>query len=457
MITVIRDHDHISDSLLPRVVELAETARDRKTKIAACESLHTAVLITIARRHNLPSEHASTTLFSAVYQHVFHVLLRLAADSDDVVRALFAPLVLQIIRCLAGRFAHTQDISLMMDAVISALTTTDSATREYAARCIAEFLAWSIKNTGREQAAQDKRTTEPLIDRLLALARHPNPYQRLGAAVAFNAVYRIFREEDSLIDRFAIELSGALLHALRLADADDPAVGTVSALSDALDHSLRIMSRRVALLAHPNDIRRSEKSLNDFLISLLHQLSIPEEGARNAAMKLFSVLLPLAISGSAPHAWISKELHHSDISPKTLASEPVSIAVAKRWLLQLSASLHTQCFLVMSCNADPALIFNQYAPWNAVNAFLQQYSTITANDEQLAHTTPQETAHIVRAKCEVITGLLRTVELASARTVELASHVLNERFVNMVLLTTLEPWSLGFNIHDANIVREVCI
>jgi len=41
--------------------------------------------------------------------------------------------------------------------------------------------------------------TKALLKRLYSLARHPNPYRRLGSALAFQQFYRIFRNEPNLV------------------------------------------------------------------------------------------------------------------------------------------------------------------------------------------------------------------------------------------------------------------
>jgi hypothetical protein len=38
-----------------------------------------------------------------------------------------------------------------------------------------------------------------LLKRLYSLARHPNPYRRLGSALTFHQVYRVLRVEPSLV------------------------------------------------------------------------------------------------------------------------------------------------------------------------------------------------------------------------------------------------------------------
>ena len=75
------------DAFLPRIVELAESAADRSTRVAACEVLHSCVLVAIARSHgNTASETQES--FSSVFEHLFPSLLRLAADEDAMPRQL---------------------------------------------------------------------------------------------------------------------------------------------------------------------------------------------------------------------------------------------------------------------------------------------------------------------------------------------------------------------------------
>lgn len=70
---------------------------------------------------------------------------------------------------------------------------TDTALRDLSASCLEEFLRWSIKQTSEKQLAKSPINVKSLIKRLYSLATHPSANKRLGAALAFNNIYRVFR------------------------------------------------------------------------------------------------------------------------------------------------------------------------------------------------------------------------------------------------------------------------
>ena len=70
---------------------------------------------------------------------------------------------------------------------------TDTALRDLSALCIEEFLRWSIKQTSEKQLAKSPINIKSLLKRLYSLATHPSANKRLGAALAFNNIYRVFR------------------------------------------------------------------------------------------------------------------------------------------------------------------------------------------------------------------------------------------------------------------------
>ena len=57
------------------------------------------------------------------------------------------------------------------------------------------------------------------------MALHPNAFKRLGAALAFNNIYTVFREEASLVDQFAFEILVTYVQSLAMAHNDDKALG----------------------------------------------------------------------------------------------------------------------------------------------------------------------------------------------------------------------------------------
>src|SRR5690606_4752605 len=102
------------DSILPRVIELAEKSGDRKTKIAAGEFLHSIVLYMVGKNAYSPKVRqrmeqskkdgadnqpvsSEPTPFYNIYKRIFPTLLRLSVDTERVTKQLFEPLMFQLI------------------------------------------------------------------------------------------------------------------------------------------------------------------------------------------------------------------------------------------------------------------------------------------------------------------------------------------------------------------------
>jgi DNA-dependent protein kinase catalytic subunit len=69
-------------------------------------------------------------------------------------------------------------------------------------RCLREYLSWTIKQTPKKSLEKDPANVKSVLKRMFSYALHPAPFKRLGAALAFNSIYSVLREEDSLVDRF---------------------------------------------------------------------------------------------------------------------------------------------------------------------------------------------------------------------------------------------------------------
>lgn len=78
----------------------------------------------------------------------------------------------------------------LQDGVVDPM---DSTLRDFCGRCIEEFVKWSIKQTTPKQQEKSPTNMKSLFKRIYSLALHPNGFKRLGAALAFNSIYRLFR------------------------------------------------------------------------------------------------------------------------------------------------------------------------------------------------------------------------------------------------------------------------
>ncbi|KAH8038085.1 hypothetical protein HPB51_021642 [Rhipicephalus microplus] len=221
------------DGFLPRVVELARFAGNRQTKVAACELLHALVLYAVGtgvqnteRRAKCPMVH--------LYQHLFPELLHLSCDPDQPPQPGLNPAT-----------CRTQSRS-----------RKETTVRDFAAQCLKEFVAWSIKQSSSKELEKSPTNVKSVLGRLCSYCRHPSASKRLGAALVFNNIYSLVREEESLVDIFILETLAYFVDSLKLAHADEKTIGTRQLCCRALDKLLRIISSKSGLLSNTKTKRR---------------------------------------------------------------------------------------------------------------------------------------------------------------------------------------------------------
>lgn len=117
--------------------------------------------------------------------------MELAVDTDHTVRSLFDPLVRQLAHYFCRRSVLSTETSLLLDVVVSAATATFpsasfSFQTAFGSDILCELFRWSIKLTPEEDLVQRKQNNAVniMIQRISALARHPDPRHRLAAVTA---------------------------------------------------------------------------------------------------------------------------------------------------------------------------------------------------------------------------------------------------------------------------------
>lgn len=131
------------DRTLPRIIALARDSSDRRTKIAACEVLHSMVAVFIGSTALRTTIVDSQNRYAALYGTLCRAVLVLGCDSDEVVCDLFHPLALQLMHWLSSRPVL---MSPVIDSLFDGLTDdSNPALREFSGTCLAEFTRWSIR------------------------------------------------------------------------------------------------------------------------------------------------------------------------------------------------------------------------------------------------------------------------------------------------------------------------
>lgn len=214
------------DRIIPRLLELCSSvstsmsANERQIRIFAAETLHGLILLMIGVAATRPNKQEKSA-FESTYKKIFPATISLSACPDNFCRKLFSTLLFQIIHWFSKQQAHPDETKALIDSLISGLgNETDSGVREQCASCIAEFFRWFIKQRMKKEVAEQPASADSVIKELFSMISHPSEVKRLGAAITFKNIYKDFREESSLINRYALSIIYNLLLSLRLTSSN---------------------------------------------------------------------------------------------------------------------------------------------------------------------------------------------------------------------------------------------
>jgi DNA-dependent protein kinase catalytic subunit len=306
------------DRFLPRIVYLAVSSTNRQTKLNACELLHAIVIYMIgksvsdpvassAENNNGGSTGGSLFRMHKIYHHVYPSLFKLACDVDNFARNLFQPLVMQMIHWFTGNKKYeSQDTIELLNCIINSLVDEkDAALRDFSAQALREFLKWSIKHTplARQNATSDSSSSssvnvKSILKRIFNFLSHPNSSKRLGGLLAWNSIYTIFREEETLVNKHTFELLYYLVESLALAEKDDKMYGTQAYCRQGLDHVERIIKAKCVLLNERSSERVKPPGWSESLLEvavrwLVRQCGRVETECRHKSMELVHKLAGL--------------------------------------------------------------------------------------------------------------------------------------------------------------------
>uniref|UniRef100_A0A8C3RFN2 DNA-dependent protein kinase catalytic subunit n=1 Tax=Cyanoderma ruficeps TaxID=181631 RepID=A0A8C3RFN2_9PASS len=491
------------DLFLPHVTELALSASDRQTKVAACELLHGIVTYMLGKASQMPEGHRGPPPMYHLHKRIFPVLLRLACDIDQVTRQLYEPLVMQLIHWFTNnKKFESQDTVAFLEAILSGIVDpVDSTLRDFCGQCIQEFLKWSIKQTTPRQQEESPANTKSLFKRLYSLALHPSAFKRLGAALAFNSIYREFREENSLVEQFVFEALVVFLESLALAHTDEKSLGTAQQCCDAVNHLKRIIKHKAPSLNKEGKRRvprgfPATKSvcLQDIVMWLLVQCGRPQTECRHKAMELLYEFVPLLPGNKSPSSWLADTLKDRGVSflinkfegggtdaksPSGILSqptlrgmqEPFSLQAVMQWMDMFLAALdcYNTFFELQMIKPYEVLGVNESSLFlGAVQFFLD---TIALHDIHAAEQcfdcsskgsmfSPQERDMYNYSKCTIIVRIMEFVTLILEMCQQdfwklLEKELLNASFIELVVMTVCDPSHVGFNTADVQVMKNL--
>ncbi|XP_072306662.1 DNA-dependent protein kinase catalytic subunit [Eucyclogobius newberryi] len=489
------------DPFLPRISELALSTSDRQTKVAACELLHTLVIYIVGKSAQMSEKENSLPPMYKLHKRLFPVLLRLACDVDQVTRQLFEPLVMQLIHWFTNnKKFESQDTVAVLEAILDGVVDPMNSTlRDFCGRCIEEFVKWSIKQTTPKQQEKSPTNMKSLFKRIYSLALHPSGFKRLGAALAFNSIYRLFREENSLVEQFIFEILVVFIESLGLAHSDERSLGTVQQCCCAIDHLKKVVKQKAPNLSQHNPKRRIPRGfppdqklcLSHVILWLLEQCGRPQTECRHKCMELFYEFVPLLPEKKSAPQWLDGQLkqHGAEflvshfeggglLTRPTLRdlSSPFSVRATLQWNDLLLAALDCYNTFInlhiirphhmLACK-DKSIFLK------AVGFFLSELATrdlATAEScfqisEKTSHFSPREVDQYNYSKCTIIVRLLEFSAMILVNGDQdfwkaLEQDLFSPVFFELMALVVCDPSSVGFNMADVEVTNnlpEVCV
>lgn len=282
------------DRIIPRVCKLAVSSSDRATKISACELLHTLVIYKMGK--NLANE--------KLWHELFNTMIILGCDKDLTVRQLFEPLLMQTMHYYTqSSTIFSNFATFIIDCLmLSICHPTNSSIQDLSARLLREFIIWSIK-----QSTQRDRTPIKLVDlfhELKKMSIDMNASKRIGATLAFNNIYRVVREEESLIDVYWLFLLDIFSTNFKIteemsSDLDGCAFQDskkCNQLSATMDHLVRVFIERkhIFLKSNTERIKPSEfkgVTLIDAVVWIFQQCGSKQYHFRHKIQEMFMKIL----------------------------------------------------------------------------------------------------------------------------------------------------------------------
>eukprot|EP00069_Balaena_mysticetus_P017385 bmy_10601T0 len=467
------------DPFLPRVTELALSAGDRQTKVAACELLHSIVMFMLGKATQMPDSGLGPPPMYQLYKRTFPVLLRLACDVDQVPRQLYEPLVMQLIHWFTNnKKFESQDTVALLETILDGIVDpADSTLRDFCGRCIQEFLKWSIKQTTPQQQENSPVNTKSLFKRL---------------------------EEESLVEQFVFEALVTYVESLALAHADERSLGTVQQCCDAIDHLGRIVEKKHVSLNKAKKRRcprgfppTASLCLSDVVQWLFANCGRPQTECRHKSIELFYKFVPLLPGNKCPSLWLRDLVQKEGVSFLVSAFEgggacnppagilaqptllqphgPFSLRATLQWMDALLAALECYNTFLGAGTLGAAQLLGaetQSSLWKAVAFFLESIALhdITAAEKCFGagaagdRPSPQEGERYNYSKCTVVVRVLEFSTTLLGTSPDswklLGKDSCSADLTKLLVRTLCAPSSVGFNVGDFPVMDHlpsVCV
>jgi DNA-dependent protein kinase catalytic subunit len=147
--------------------------------------------------------------FSLIYEKILPVLFAIASDFSHPGYKLLNTLTFQLIRWLAhSKQVDSPEISVLLDALMVCVSSHfNMKMRELGAKCIGEFVKWTIKVTTDIELKVNQGNIKMVLRRIQSYSGHPDEQKRLGSLLALREFLAQIKLQKFLVEKFILELT----------------------------------------------------------------------------------------------------------------------------------------------------------------------------------------------------------------------------------------------------------
>lgn len=293
------------DTLIPRIYEIATSTTDRQKKMTACEIIQATILYLMGTRYH----------DGKLWEELCKLMLELGCDGDVGVQQMFEPVVMQTMHYLSkeSELIHERT-EILLTCLMGAIShPSNLAVRDLASRSLREFLTWAFRQSKRNTRNASPFNVVTLLHQIKMFNSDALPQKRFGAALAFNNIYRILREEDSILNKYWLDLLYDFCVNFKLSEQQiENNVNCqmdLKQVSASLDHILRVLRERKHIFNASDPTRAKTVAFSDALMLhavhwLLGQCNSTQHMYRKKMMEMFVALAPCVDGYNSPAAFI---------------------------------------------------------------------------------------------------------------------------------------------------------
>ncbi|KAJ3051098.1 hypothetical protein HK097_007923 [Rhizophlyctis rosea] len=401
-------------------------------------------------------------------------MLRLAVDVEKITRDLFRQLVMQLIHWFTKNSrGENPDSMALLNACMEAAASSAGPLRDFGAECTAEFLKYSIKHLSAKSLEENPLNVKSLLKRVYQFCQDAGSAKRVGAALIVNRIYKILREEESLVDQFSLELLRNLLDSLLLAEGDHPALGSGNLTKVAIEHISKIIKKKSDLFMAAKATRRwfeegRKADLGSLVDWLFEQFGRVEVGYTHQCMILF---IEFSSEFTTPRTWLSRKLAaDSDYLISNLESArfqetpngSLAASESRTWLMHYVAALEGYSFLC-DCGA-----MEQWTIWENKNSkmidlidfFFKTFANVSVGGANTV-LTPTEVVRLNTLRSTAIVKSFLSVQLALSKQgkgrskVSAIDGILGTEFFGSIASCVFRPAAVGFDMDSEEVKQHL--